>query len=223
MFLDGGSEFRMADQKFHGFRAISAIDALSVAAANTLFREMKLLLADGVDVNGIASYCGGTPLHTAAGSGLIRSVEFLIRAGANLNVTDEMDLTPLMSACSLGKVKGSRVALRLIEAGADVAYVRAEDEMTALKFAVDTCTAEVIQALIDHGAEVDGPAGTDQTALMLAARADNVEALKILLKNGADGTIPCKLPWAEGRTAAGLAELEGQRRALAYLRRVGDG
>lgn len=213
----------MAEQEFHGIRATSAVDALSIAAANSLLREMKLLLADGVDVNGVASYCGGTALHTAARLGLIRSVEFLIGAGADLNATDKNDLTPLMSACSLGKVKGSRVALRLLEAGADIQYVRAADGMTALKFAVDSCPAEVIQALIDHGADVDGPPGTDQTALMIAARANNVEALKILIENGADVSLPCKLPWAGGRTAEGLAELEGQRAALEYLRGVHGG
>jgi len=207
------------EQEYHGIRAVSAVDALSIAAANSLLREMRLLLDDGVDVNGIASYCGETALHTAAGYGLIRSVNFLIDAGANLNKIDRNELTPLMSACSLGKVKGSRVGLRLIGAGADVRYVRAADEMTALKFAVHTCPAELIQSLIDSGADVDGPPGTDQTALMIAARANNVEALRVLVKNGADISLPCKLPWADGRTAEGLAELEGRRAALGFLRR----
>ena len=108
--------------------------------------------------------------------------------------------------------------MRLMQAGADVKYVRASDEMTALKFAVKSCPAEVIQALIDHGAEVDGPRGTDQTALMLAARSNNVAALKVLVNNGADISLHCKLKWAGGRTAEGLAELERQRAALVYLR-----
>jgi len=208
----------MAQREFYGIRAASKADAFSIAAANSLLREMKLMLADGHDINAIAPYCGGTALNTAAGYGFIRSVEFLIGAGANLNATDKNDLTALMSACSIGKKKGSRVAMRLIEAGADVKYVRASDEMTALKFAVESCPAEVIQALIDHGAEVDGPRGTDQTALMLAARSNNVSALKVLVMNGADVSLPCKLTWAGKRTAEGLAELEKQRAALAYLR-----
>jgi ankyrin repeat protein len=208
----------MAQREFFGIRAASAADAFSIAAANSRLREMKLLLADGLDVNAVAQYCGGAALNTAAGYGLIRSVEFLIGAGADLNVTDRNGLTPLMAACSLGKAKGSRVALRLIEAGADVKYVRAGDGMTALKFAVESCRAEVIQSLIDHGAAVNGPRGTDQTALMLAARANNVTALNVLVKNGADLTLRCKLKWAAGRTAEGLAELEKQRAALAYLR-----
>lgn len=208
----------MPETEFYGIRAASAVDALSIAATNSRLREMKALLADGVDVNGVASYCGGTPLHEAAGIGALRSVEFLIGAGADLNATNNFDFTPLMRACSLGKTKGSRVAMRLIEAGADVRYVRASDEMTALKFAAGSCPAEVIQALIERGAEVDGPSGTPQTALMIAVRHNNVAALDVLVQNGADVSLPCKLPWAGGRTAEGLAELEKQRAALAYLR-----
>jgi hypothetical protein len=95
--------------------------------------------------------------------------------------------------------------------------------MTALKFAVERSAPEVLRALIDAGAEVDGPRGTDQTALMLAARANNVEALKVLIDNGADVSLPCRLPWADGRTAEGLAELERRRAALAYLRKLRGG
>ncbi len=213
----------MASQEFHGIRAASAVDALSIAASNNRLAEIERLLADGVDVNGIASYCGGTALHTAAGLGVIDAVNFLLDAGADLNARDvKNDLTPLMSACSLGTVKGGKVALRLIEAGADVRQVRTADEVTALKFAVRG-SPDVIQALLDHGAEVDGPPGTAQTALMIAARDNNVAALKVLVKNGADVSLPCKLKWAAGRTAEGLAELEQRRAALAYLRELRSG
>jgi len=50
-------------QEIYGIRAASAVDALWIGAANSRLREMRLLLADGVDVNGIASYSGGTALH----------------------------------------------------------------------------------------------------------------------------------------------------------------
>ena len=86
----------MAEREFYGIRAASRADAFSIAVANSMLREMKLMLADGHDVNAIAPYCRGTALNTAAGYGFIRSVEFLIGAGANLNATDKNDLTPLM-------------------------------------------------------------------------------------------------------------------------------
>jgi hypothetical protein len=54
----------MAEQQFHGIRAASAVDALSLAAAGSKLHEMELLLADGVAVNGIGS-SRGTALNTA--------------------------------------------------------------------------------------------------------------------------------------------------------------
>jgi len=207
----------MADREFHGIRAKSRIDAFSIAAANSLLNEMRSLIDDGVDIDGIASYSKSTALATAAGYGFIRSVNFLLDNGANVDLPGANDMTPLMHACSCGKTKGSRVALRLIEANADVTYVRKADEMTALKFAVHDCSPDVIQALIDNGADVDGPPDTDQTALMIAARANYVDALRVLVQNGADVSLPSKLRWAENRTAQGLAELEKRKKAAAYL------
>ncbi len=207
----------MTDRDFHGIRAKSPVEALGIAAASGLLKEMGLLLDEGVNIDGIAEYSKSTALATAAGQGLLRAVNFLLERGANIDLPGANDMTPLMHACFSGKVKGSAMALRLIEAQADVTYVRQSDEMTALKFAVHVCKPEVIQALIDHGAEVDGPPGTQQTALMMAARANNVEALKVLVENGADINRPCKLPWAQNRTAQGLAEMEKRKKAVNYL------
>src|SRR5262249_24757370 len=125
---------------------------------------------------------------------------------------------PLMCACSCGGPDGGRVALLLLNAGADATVVRQSDEMTALKFAAKGCEPEVIQALIAKGAEVDGPANTDQSALMLAARSNNLGAIQVLIRNGADPRRPCGLRWAEGQTAAWLAKNEDSMEAFDYLK-----
>lgn len=209
-----------AYSEYHGIRALSPQDAFGIAAANSKLAEMQLLLDDGVDIDSKAAYSESTALCTAAGLGLLRSVDFLLKHGASLDVPGRYDMTPLMQACSMGKSKGSKVALTLIEAGADVNHVRTADDMTSLKFAVGDCKPEVITALIDKGAEVDGPKGTDQTALMLAARANNVDALRILVESGADTTLQCKLKWAENRNALGLARFEKRKKAIEYLETV---
>lgn len=122
-----------------------------------------------------------------------------------------------MLACQLGKKKGFKVAQQLIGAGADVNFVR-RDEMTALKFSIQGQTPDLIQLLLDNGADVDGPLGTSQTALMLAARNGDVSAIQLLIDNGADRTLTCKIPWADNRTAQGLAELEERRKAVAFFK-----
>lgn len=203
-------------REFYGIRAASKEWALVFAAANGKLKAMQCLLADGVNINAQPDGCSA--LHESARLGMVKSAELLIAGGAKLNLLDKDQMTPLMTACLCGKAKGSHIALLLIAAGANAKIVRASDEMTALKFASKRSTPKLLQALIDAGAKVDGPPKTAQTALMLAARANNVDALKVLVKNGADVARRCKLPWAEGRTAEGLAELEKQRAALAFLR-----
>lgn len=203
---------------FHGIRALNGIDALGIAAVNSKLKEIQALLADGVDINGIAVYSKATALGAAASRGATRSVTLLLENGANVNLPDGNDMTPLMHACSLGKKKGMQIAMELIGAGADVNSVRADDEMTALKFSIQGLNAELTQLLLDRGADPDGPPGTRQTALMLAARNNFVEALRVLIDHGADPALTCKLPWAQNRTAQGLAELEKRRQAIAFFK-----
>lgn len=208
---------------WHLLGAESPGEALHVATANERLEEMRALIEQGVDVNAriptiMSGQGSGTALHIAADYGLVRPAELLIASGAELNLLDDLKLTPLMCACSCGGPNGSRVALLLINAGAETTVVRRSDEMTALKFAARECEPEVIESLIENGAEVDGPAGTDQTALMLAARGNNVGAIRVLLRNGADPGRTCGLRWAKGRTAAWLAQNEGITEAYEYLK-----
>ena len=203
---------------YYGISAVSLEDAFVGAAGSGLIKKMLAMLDDGVDINSRDSVWKITALGAAASLGKTQIMKILIKRGAKLDLVNGDNLTPLMCACNFGKAKGSQAAMLLIEAGADVTYVRKGDEMTALKVAVSSCTPALLQALIDHGAEVDGPAGTSQTAFMLAARANHVVALEVLLRNGTDPSRKCMLPWANGCTALGLAELEKRRDAIKFLK-----
>jgi ankyrin repeat protein len=207
--------------EFHGIRALNAVDALGIAAASSRLKEMRLLLDDGVDINGIAVYSRCTPLCSATRLGLTRSVAFLIENGADVNRPSEGGTTPLMFAGRLGKKKGLQIARQLIAAGADV-NLATSGETTALKCAAEQASAEIVQLLIDNGAEIDGPSGTHQTALMLAARNGDVPTIAVLIDNGADRTRTCKLAWAENRTAQGLAELGNRSAAVAYFKSLDE-
>ena len=139
-------------KEFHGIRALSAVDALSIAASNSKLKEIRLLLEDGVDVNSIASYSKRTPLSAAASQGAAKAVELLLSSGADVNALDEDGSTPLMPACTFGKAKGYLVAQQLIAAGANVNIARS-DERTALKAAIDGMNADLLQLLIENGAD----------------------------------------------------------------------
>jgi ankyrin repeat protein len=202
---------------FHGIQALNAVDALSIAAGASKFEAMQLLLDGGVDINAVADYSKMTALCSAARLGATRSVTFLIEHGADVNRPAASGSTPLMYACSGGKKKGLLVAQQLIAAGANVNYA-ISGEVTALDSAIEFLNLEIAQLLIDKGAFVDGPPGTSQTPLMLAARTGDVAMVKLIIDNGADRTRTCSLPWAQNRTARGLAELEKRHKVVKYFK-----
>jgi hypothetical protein len=53
---------------------------------------------------------------------------------------------------------------------------------------------------------------------MLAVRGNNLEAIQVLIRNGADPRRPCGLRWAKGRIAAWLAQNENSNAAYEYLK-----
>jgi hypothetical protein len=55
---------------------------------------------------------------------------------------------------------------------------------------------------------------------MIAARYDNEAAIELLIRRGADVSVPCNLKWALGLTAEKLAWLEKKNRAIATFQRL---
>lgn len=182
------------------------------SSGNGKLNEIKLLLKHGAKLDGC--------LLAAVDGDYIKVVEFLLAEKVDLEEVSDLDLSALTIACTSSRKKSIAIALLLIEAGANVNFVRESDGQTPLKFASNSSSSEVMKALIDQGADVDGPKGTDQTALMLAARSNSVERVDLLIKNGADYSLPCGLKWANGATAKGLAEMEGCRKVANYFSRL---
>jgi ankyrin repeat protein len=176
---------------------------MKVAAAAGRVGEIRKLLDAGADPTSHDDR--GSALHSAAMHGKTKVLESLASTGADLNVLDDAGVTPLMAACVVGLQRGSQAALKLIELGADVAYVRKSDGANALRFAVVRAKPEVIEALIDHGARIDGRKSDPITPLMRAAIEGNLAAVKVLVARGADTKRKCTLPWGKGKTAGALA------------------
>ncbi|WP_346839239.1 ankyrin repeat domain-containing protein [Microbulbifer sp. SAOS-129_SWC] len=179
------------------------------SAGNGKLNEVKFLLKNG-------ARCDGALLAAVDGDH-IKVVEFLISEEVDLEEISDIGLTALTAACASSIKKSTAIALLLIDAGANVNFVRESDEQTPLKFASGRSSLEVMQSLIDRGVEIDGPQGTDQTALMLAARSNSVERVDLLIKSGANPNLECGLKWANGATAKGLAEMENCQDVVKYF------
>ena len=152
------------------------------AAEHREAREVRALLAEGVDVN-TPQADGATALHWAAHWDDGDTAELLIHAGADVNAVNDHGITPLSLACLNGS---AAMVEQLLAAGADPNAARATGE-TPLMTAAHTGSADVLQALLSRGADVNAAEPRQgQTALMWAASQKHPAAVRTLIAGGAD-------------------------------------
>lgn len=151
-----------------------------------------------------ANDLGATPLWAACQNGSVEMVKLLLNAGANPNVALLSGETPLMVAARTGKTE----IVRLLLARKADPNKTATRRQTALMWAVAQKHPEVVKLLIANKANIHArsetwsemmavpphgyrpynkeiPHGHD-TALLFAARVDDIESAKLLLAAGAD-------------------------------------
>ncbi|MDR1649147.1 MAG: ankyrin repeat domain-containing protein [Synergistaceae bacterium] len=165
--------------------------ALMVAAAVSNTPAVERLLALSADLT-LEDRDGLTPLTHAVQFGEededgLKILDLLISAGSDVGKKDIGGATPLMHAALRGKPE---MAKRLLGAGA---RIDAKDLVgwTALHFAARSAAGpDVLRVLLERLPEreknADVPDGGGTTPLMVAASYDRAEAVKLLLKAGAD-------------------------------------
>lgn len=157
---------------------------LLIAIGRNDIEAVSFLLSAGADVNKGDAW-NGRPLHHAALRPKI--MQLLLAAGAEVDAVNGGGNTPLMICAGVG-VKGVVPAARLlIDAGADVNYKRNKSGRTALFCAAGCRTVpELIQMLLEAGADPNLNGCDSFSALHLAARFRHTEGVRLLLAAGAD-------------------------------------
>lgn len=122
-----------------------------------------------------------TSLHQAVVDGDIDQVQTLLSKGADVNVRNRMNWTPMHTA-----VRNRRRAIveLLISKGGDI-NAQNGSRQTPLYVAVDTGQKDVVELLITKGADVNIVAGRGENALSLAKKKGNKEITDLLVKHGA--------------------------------------
>jgi ankyrin repeat protein len=184
--------------------------ALHLAAEAGDTHRMETLLAAGADVAARDGY-GNSPLHLAAKAGRLAAVELLLKHGADPKAAAYNRYTPLHLAAWSGN---AQIVQRLIDKGADIkakdydsrpplnyastkkvveVLVKAGAEANAayppnppLLDAAMHGFPEVVEALLDHGADIQATDYTHYSPLHLAAWSGNAQVVKILILRGAD-------------------------------------
>jgi ankyrin repeat protein len=137
---------------------------------------------------------------------MLETVRFLISKGANINILDEADWTPLMRAAANRNIE---MADLLISAGAEI-NARNPYGWTALFTAVSYGSAGTVKHLMQKGANPNIKDEKGMTPLMYAAAGEDEfeedfertrDIIKYLAAHGADINALNK----DGKTAAELA------------------
>ena len=164
----------------------SNITPLMLASRKSNVDAMNVLVSAGANQT-IQDVNGDTWPHYAVHGNCSKEVlQTVIDLGADVNATNKWNTTSLMLASSKGNVDAMNV---LISAGADQT-IESISGMTFLHYAVHgNCSKEVLQTVIDLGADVNATNKHNETALMLASRKGNVDAMNLLISVGVNRTI----------------------------------
>ena len=148
----------------------------------------ELLVRAGAKVTAANRY-GVTPLSLACTNGNAAIVELLLKAGADPNAPLPGGETPLMTAARTGTLASVKV---LLSHGASVDSEDDRRAQTALMWAAAEGHADVVQALLDAGADFRTRVPSGFTPLLFAVREGRIDVVRVLLKAGADvnETIP---------------------------------
>ncbi|KAJ1481039.1 ankyrin repeat-containing domain protein, partial [Baffinella frigidus] len=157
---------------------------LSVLTRN--LQVCEALLTAGADPNHGSKR--KSPLHLASEMGQDDAVQMLLDAGADTEVLDRSDRTPLVRACDAGH---GTVARKLLAAGANATEREPNIGSTCLQIAADKGHVMVVEALLEHGAlhNLSLHTATDnsnQSPLWVAAGNGRTEVVDALLRGGAD-------------------------------------
>ncbi len=218
---------------------VDGTTALHWAVEENDLELTDLLLRFGAHVSA-ANQAGATPLLLATVNGNAAIVERLIKAGADPNAPlTKFGDTAIMMASRTGKVEAVQV---LLDHGAQVNAKESWGGTTALMWAVSERHAEIVKLLIGRGADVNAKsnfvpsasgrgfegttpaaaqpnqgkeefAGGLLTPLMFAARENDIESARLLVKAGANVNAAC----GDGKDALALALFNGSYEVASFL------
>jgi len=142
---------------------------------------VELLLNSGMPVDTKLHGNGRTPLHVAVNENKQESIRLLLKSNADICTKDKYGETPIHVAISKGFYD---IAKSIIDTKNKETAINFDD---LLVYSINKgCHKNVIEMLIDYGANPDGRHGSGKTYLQSAIMAKNVDLALVLIKKGSD-------------------------------------
>ncbi len=140
---------------------------LSFAVQASSTETVRALLSSGADYSAINAK-GHTALNDAANCLHLGAVKALLEAGADPNQADDRGSLPLRVAVESGYLETIRV---LLDAGAKINAIEDTGKITALKWAARLAAPEIVQMLLERGADssLDGGDGMSPMCMVAAS------------------------------------------------------
>jgi ankyrin repeat protein len=187
-------------------------DGMTTLMVAARFRDIDMvrnLLDRGMDPNQ-ADNDGGTALMEAAlkdqyrrqvsSRNITEIVRLLLDRGANPNLADKYGNTALTKAALTNNMEAVRL---LLERGANPNAKSKTENETALMWAAEKRFTDIVEALLDAGADLNAKSTKGKTALMVAVQYGSLDTVQALLRRGAkvddeDAVAKTVLNYAEG-------------------------
>uniref|UniRef100_A0A1X7T6D4 Uncharacterized protein n=1 Tax=Amphimedon queenslandica TaxID=400682 RepID=A0A1X7T6D4_AMPQE len=164
---------------------------------------VDILLTNGARTD-VVSKDDSTPLHCASKSGNAKIIELIITKGkADVNAVDKDDRTPLFNAVKSGSIE----AVDILLTNGAITDVVSKNGETLLHCAGESGKVEMLEFWIIKGDyDVNVKNKYDRTPLFNAVESGSIEAVDILLTNGARTDVVSK-SWLANFFSLGSTEL----------------
>ena len=179
------------------------------ATANEHTDMVQVLIDAGADIDA-KDNDGWSPLHYACKFELLDIVKMLTRAGAGMRATTDDGETCLMLAARYGDTETVCYLMSLPEVELNQ---QDTNSFTALQHAVEEYDTDVVQLLIDAGADIETTDHKGGTPLHYACALGELEVVEMLVEAGAG----VRATNDDGRTCLMLAACYGQTETVRYL------
>jgi ankyrin repeat protein len=155
---------------------------LSILVASSLgdIKSIKELLDNGADIN-VSNFYGENSLMLAILFSHANTMHFLLQNGANINNRDNSGKTVLMISSQRNHLKITEELVKIC----DVNAINNEGR-TALMFAIGNNNIDIVNILVNSGADPDIKDNAKWTPFIYASYIGNIDICNILIAKGVD-------------------------------------